>query len=36
LLTSFLLPAARRSVARAARAVLGDLRDAGWLLRRLV
>jgi hypothetical protein len=33
LLCTFLLPAARRSVATAARAVLQDARDAGWLLR---
>jgi hypothetical protein len=32
-LSTFLLPAGRRSVAAAARAVLGDCRDAGWLLR---
>jgi hypothetical protein len=32
-LTPFLLPAARRSVAAAARSVLADARDAGWLLR---
>jgi hypothetical protein len=32
-LTSFRLPVARRSVAAAARSVLSDLRDAGWLLR---
>jgi hypothetical protein len=29
----FLLPASRRSVAAAARSVLNDFRDAGWLLR---
>jgi len=32
-LSTFLLPAGRRSAAAAARAVLGDCRDAGWLLR---
>jgi Transposase DDE domain len=32
-LCTFLLPAARRSVAAAARSVLQDARDAGWLLR---
>jgi hypothetical protein len=32
-LISFLLPACRRSVAAAARSVLTDVRDAGWLLR---
>jgi len=33
LLSSFLLPAARRSVASASRSVLTDFRHAGWLLR---
>jgi hypothetical protein len=33
LLGTFLLPAARRSVAAAARSALQDARDAGWLLR---
>jgi hypothetical protein len=33
LLATFLLPAARRSVAAAARSLLDDLRHAGWLLR---
>ena len=33
LLSTFLLPASRRSVAAAARTVLDDCRDAGWLLR---
>src|SRR5581483_9593517 len=32
-LIPFLLPAGRRSVAAAARSVLTDVRDAGWLLR---
>lgn len=32
-LSAFLLPAARRSVASAARSVLEDARNAGWLLR---
>src|SRR5262245_4982109 len=32
-LCAFILPAARRSVAAASRCVLGDARDAGWLLR---
>jgi hypothetical protein len=31
--TPFLLPACRRSVAAAARSVLSDVRDAGWVLR---
>jgi Transposase DDE domain len=33
LITSFLLPVARRSVAAAAHAILSDCRHAGWLLR---
>lgn len=33
LLSSFLLPTARRSVAAASRAILTDFRNAGWLLR---
>src|SRR5262249_18774746 len=33
LVTPFLLPLARRSVAAAARSLLGDIRNAGWLLR---
>jgi hypothetical protein len=33
LLSSFILPAARRSVASASRSVLTDVRNAGWLLR---
>jgi hypothetical protein len=33
ILAPFVLPAARRSVAAAARSILGDVRDAGWLLR---
>lgn len=33
LVSSFLLPAARRSVATAAASVLSDVRDASWLLR---
>ncbi len=32
-ITSFLLPTCRRSVAAAARSILHDIRDAGWLLR---
>src|ERR1700722_4001859 len=32
-ITPFLLPTCRRSVAAAARSVLDDVRDAGWLLR---
>jgi hypothetical protein len=32
-ITPFILPAARRSVAAASRSILGDIRDAGWLLR---
>src|SRR5262245_59542625 len=32
-ITPFILPAARRSVAAAARSILDDARDAGWLLR---
>jgi hypothetical protein len=32
-ITPFLLPACRRSVAAAARSVLTDIRDAGWMLR---
>jgi hypothetical protein len=33
LISSFLLPLCRRSVAAAARSLLNDVRDAGWLLR---
>jgi hypothetical protein len=33
LLSAFIVPLARRSVASAARAILQDARDAGWLLR---
>src|SRR4051812_6216872 len=33
MLTPFLLPAGRRSVAAASRSILTDVRDAGWLLR---
>jgi Transposase DDE domain len=32
-ITPFLLPVCRRSVAAAARSILNDVRDAGWLLR---
>src|SRR5713101_2517940 len=32
-ITPFLLPTCRRSVAAAARSILHDVRDAGWLLR---
>jgi len=32
-ITPFLLPTCRRSVAAAARSILNDVRDAGWLLR---
>src|SRR6185369_12968409 len=33
MISSFLLPAARRSVTTAARSVLDDVREASWLLR---